>query len=61
MITPNPNANSERNEIYYAWRRYWGYGLPGTKQAEEDFNTHFAGFQEGWKACEQFKKGEVNE
>lgn len=28
-----------------------------TKQTEEDFNTHFTGFQEGWKSCEQFKIG----
>ncbi len=56
MITPNPDAVSERNEIYYAWRKYWAYGLPGSKQAEDDFNTHFAGFQEGWRAAEQWLK-----
>ena len=61
MITPTPNADSERTEIYYAWRKYWAYGLPMNKQAEEDFNTHFAGFQEGWKAAERWIKEKKNE
>ena len=50
-----PNIKDDRDEIYDAWRKSWGYGIP-SKQGEEVFNAHGRGFQEGWRAAEAWMK-----
>ena len=50
-----PNIKDDRDEIYNAWRKSWGYGIP-SKQGEEVFNAHGRGFQEGWRAAEAWMK-----
>ena len=50
-----PNIKDDRDEIYNAWRKSWGYGIP-SKQGEEVFNAHGRGFQEGWRAAEEWLK-----
>jgi hypothetical protein len=50
-----PNIADDRDEIYYAWRKSWGWGIP-SKDGEERFNAHGRGFQEGWRAAEQWMK-----
>ena len=50
-----PNIAEDRDEIYYAWRKSWAWGIP-VKGGEEVFNAHGKGFQEGWRAAEQWIK-----
>ena len=50
-----PNIAEDRDEIYYAWRKSWAWGIP-VKNKEEIFNAHGKGFQEGWRAAEQWIK-----
>jgi hypothetical protein len=50
-----PPIKDDRDEIYYAWRKSWAYGLP-SKEGEKEFNAHGKGFQEGWRAAEQWIK-----
>ena len=44
-----------RDEIYYAWRKYWAWGIP-SKDGEAVFNANGDGFQAGWLACEKWMK-----
>jgi hypothetical protein len=55
-----PNIADDRDEIYYAWRKSWAWGIP-SKEGEECFNAHGRGFQEGWRACEKWIKEKNNE
>jgi len=49
-----------RDEIYYAWRKHWGYGIP-SKHGEAVFNANGDGFQAGWLACEKWIKEKQND
>jgi len=48
-----PDIADDRDEIYYAWRKSWAWGIP-SKQGEERFIAHGKGFQEGWRAAEKW-------
>ena len=48
-----PDIADDRDEIYYAWRKTWAWGIP-SKKGEERFIAHGKGFQEGWRACEKW-------
>jgi len=49
------NIAKARDEIYYAWRKYWAWGIP-SKDGEAVFNANGDGFLAGWLACEQALK-----
>ena len=49
------DIKDDRDEIYNAWRKSWAYGLP-SKEGEEVFKAHGRGFQEGWRAAEEWMK-----
>jgi hypothetical protein len=56
VIELNPaNIAKARDEIYYAWRKYWAWGIP-SKDGEAVFNANGDGFLAGWLACEQALK-----
>ena len=52
---PIPTIAKGRDEIYYAWRKYWAWGIP-SKDGEAVFNANADGFQAGWLACEKWIK-----
>lgn len=54
-----PEIKDDRDEIYYAWRKAWAYGLP-SKEGEATFLAHGKGFQEGWRAAEKWIKEKNN-
>jgi hypothetical protein len=53
------NIAKARDEIYYAWRKYWAWGIP-SKDGEAVFNANGDGFQAGWLACEEWINKEKN-
>ena len=53
------NIAKERDEIYYAWRKYWAWGIP-SKDGEAVFNANGDGFLAGWLACEEWINKDKN-
>jgi hypothetical protein len=53
------NIAKARDEIYYAWRKYWAWGIP-SKDGEAVFNANGDGFQAGWLACEEWINKDKN-
>jgi hypothetical protein len=53
------NIAKARDEIYYAWRKYWAWGIP-SKDGEAVFNANGDGFLAGWLACEEWINKEKN-
>ena len=57
---PIPTIAKGRDEIYYAWRKHWAWGIP-SKDGEAMFNANADGFQAGWLACEKWIKEKQND
>ena len=41
-------ANRVDDDLYEAWRKYTGYGIP-SKTSQDQFDAMFYAFQAGWK------------